>query len=119
MTAPDRHVWQLTDEELSLWIATKLEPKPTVPYWLESIEAWRFHYGTDAWVPQDFVNDPAMAVMLMERGKLSVQPLGDDIWMVGLVWMNGTVTMYTCVAKNSNLCRAVAESFCLANGWTP
>lgn len=72
----------MTDDELSRWIAEKLEPLSTLPNdddcdmadmesfptdcWLAS---WRLSQVTGfhvpSWQPRDMVNDPAMTVMLL------------------------------------------------------
>lgn len=116
-----------SDEELSRAICNHfepvagLEPIPSSPddrghfpdvsplrYWfLATRPNWR-------WSPVSMMS-PAMTVMLMERGKLGVLPMGDS-WLVGQPWMNGTVTMYANSASNPKLGRAVAEAFALSQG---
>ena len=129
----------ISDEDLSRWIADKFEPKPDFnitkvstsewvkrdlrisPNWNGSTTSvgmwiWRgLHIGE--WQPRDIVNDPSMTMMLLEKSKLSLIALDQDTWMCGQQWMNGTVALYANAAKSKSLGRAVAEAFALANGF--
>ena len=127
---------ELTDEQLSRWIAKKLEPCPAkdaIPAgstynvskpsrWLlvgvSSTGAWWCHFDIDFgysigdWQPRDIVNDPAMTVMLLEKlSRYYVELSGRFI--------NGTMH-YIC-NKHLNptlvLGRAVAEAFTLCQGF--
>lgn len=81
-------VSELTDEQLSGFIAKKLEPfaklpKPTdaefdlylannCQRWLKEFKCWEMRFVFEdgdkgGWQPRDMVNDPAMTVMLLEK----------------------------------------------------
>lgn len=69
---------ELSDEDLSRWIATKLEPKPVrcTPQAHESVitprqssgRCWVFGYGNDdSRMPCNMISDPAMSDLLLEQ----------------------------------------------------
>lgn len=119
---------ELTDEQISQWIAEKLEPKPAIgiSYSKMAAEGRLWWYGEQngyikCW-PRDMVSDPAMTVMLLE--KLLKSGFNDVQHTTTLTyWKN--VAKWECdegAAKRAlttqSLGRAVAEAFMLANGWT-
>ncbi len=121
----------LSDADLSLWIAAKIEPKPTKRGMYVETSAWRWLWfsteqvqsqgpsevwtTTGEWVPRDMVGDPAMTLMLMTQ-----QP--NFICVVQSPDEPGQFSA-TFFAHPSRWCtglgRAVAEAFALANGWKP
>ena len=129
----------LSDAELSRWIAEKMEPLSSLPNEDDCDSADMQDFPTDCWIasfrlslvtgmhvpgwqPRDMVNDPAMTVMLMERGPICVtrckkagRPKGwtafkPDFSLDGPgdrdVW-----------PENDTIGRAVADAWCLANGY--
>ncbi len=93
---------ELTDRDLSKWIAEKLEPNPG-------------DYDDADWQARDMVNDPAMTLMLLEK-------LMASQFSTNLLLKNHRAVIETFElgrATYSSLPRAVAEAFALANGWTP
>ena len=125
-----------SDEQLSRWIAEKLEPLSTLPneddcdhadmeafpteYWLASYRMSRVTcMHVPSWEPRDMVNDPAMTVMLLEK---MPEP---SLWLESNP--GDAVKIWGCSADMSTnldngwsdrIGRAVAESFALAHGWT-
>ena len=119
------------DQELSLWIAEKLEPAPAWTPLRKSREylgtfysdgkCWQRRFdgeqGQRPQEPRDMVNDPACTVMLMEKllchhgVKLDrgVDPDYCLSWFDGQKWSE---------VDGESLGRAIAEAFALAHGWT-
>jgi len=93
---------EVSDQDLSKWIAEKIEPTPerfpnmvqlhiTDPIWSAKL-CWTLGcmlrddsgewiknaegviVGREEWQPRDMVNDPEMTVMLIEKARLSIQP---------------------------------------------
>ena len=128
----------LSDKELSRWIAEKLEPEPErgLPYWKRCEIPCSACDGTGANAdrtascrrcqgygkvysrcPRDMVNDAAMTVMLLERGLGSLDWVSDGdfkMWRGGFERQDHSRIEYV-TAKT--LGRAVAEAFALANGF--
>lgn len=126
----------LTDEQLSRWIAEKLEPKPTyspkvtghiglsvmTDLSTHSV-AWQWDFQSKQWHPRDLVSNPEMTVMLMEKmhefGNVVIA--GDNGWGVSVYFIdeNGIETWYSRPSQTNNqlLGRAVAEAWALANGY--
>lgn len=127
----------ITDENLSRWIAEKLEsfeslPDPEVGQYAS--KCWRVanrghvpfkEKGIAFYGEADMVNDPAVTVMLIERLRC--------MWMTLTVSKHGVkVSIRTkriplghrgarhviVYSEGERLGRAVAEAFALANGWT-
>lgn len=122
---------ELSDSDLSRWIAEKLEIKPKewqldAPY-LKHI-AWQ--YVEKRWEPRDMVHDPAMTVMLLE--KLMREPKRDCYLTfdhygelanqyeleIGVTDAGYAQGLRGFILHGAQLGRAVAEAFALANGWT-
>lgn len=127
------NISELTDEELSLWIAEKIEPKPTgdptqccacgrrVSHDVHSL-AWTMirDFQTDriVWIPRYSVNNSAMIVMLLDRmlaeGYEVLMMKHKDTYAVYLEL--GLMNFPTDTA--ATLGRVVAESFALSNGFS-
>jgi len=122
---------ELTDAELSRWIAERLEPSCQAPssavtsrpaYWLVEMNPSRMtsaalNSGAQyEWQPRDLVHDPAMTVMLLEKMKSTEKIVicGDGHWYITRYEHEDFYS-----ANSECLGRAVAEAFALANGWKP
>ena len=121
----------LSDDELSRWIAEKLEPKSALTPATAYVSMWGLHKGTtcwrternaaslkiDDWVqwqPRDMVNDAAMMAMLMESGiSVQVEPMPRDDEAKFCAYKLETEIS----VQHNVLGRAVAEASALANGW--
>lgn len=130
---------EVSDVDLSRWIAEKLEPKPDEhlcggkynPYahrnvyecpacifrGLQKRTFQFFTFSNDRfWQPRDMVHDPAMTVMLLEKmGRHTERPLTVSVTTITAYWQ---VDFGGAIAGNERLGRAVAEAFALANGWS-
>ena len=115
----------LAKDELSRWIADKMEPKPkrdieTVRGQKSKYGWWRIEVEHWSWEPCPY-DDPEIAMRLLK-------------WLIenGLkpyfIHLNvgGKSTRLLCASVNGegscmdgDLDRAIAESFALANGWKP
>ena len=118
------NIREISDEDLSQWIAEKLEPRATAKYgskyWrlschVAEMSAPALEAGATAELLRlDMVNDPAMRSILEE----SLLDHGHSI----LVEKDGH-KQYRCSCQHmdtgfvSSLGRALAEYFALANGW--
>lgn len=132
MTTPEpRTVGQLTDEELSLWIANFLEPLSTLepmPTGREDKEAFpdvsplRFWVLATRpewhWKPTNSVNDPACTVMLIER-MLPTHTMTAVALSAACFQEKETGQMHGAgIFKHDYpFRRAIAQCFALANGY--
>lgn len=134
-----------TDAQCSRWIAERLEPFAGLPdaecedgtvgdmsplncYWIDLVELQTTGFFAPAWLPCDFVGNPAMTVMLLtgfwscaavssragDAIRVSKNHPDDDLWRVDVMTPGGMKQL----ASNPKLGRAVVEAFMLANGWT-
>ncbi len=111
----------LTDEQISVWIAEKLEPPVTRGFLptdgfpaYSKTSHWICRHLKDGWQPRDFVNDAEMTVILLEklldtRKAYWLEKRGDDILFERA---NTSDPQYY-----PTLGRAVAEAFMLAHGY--
>lgn len=113
----------LPDETLNLWIAEKLgwrfEVSASGSFWHHPLCIQPQGHKECGRSVLNFVNDPAMTLMLLENMPLVQCGRGGDFrtgrepkhleWTVSC---KGNVYVV-----NKSLGRAVAEAFCLANGW--
>ena len=125
----------LSDEELSRWIAEKLEPEPErgLPYWKRCEIPCSACDGTGANAdrtascrrcqgygkvysrcPRDMVNDAAMTVMLMEKMN---EDDNKPLTLCGTIRTMWRMDWGGFTAQSKTLGRAVAEAFALANGF--
>lgn len=118
----------MSDEELNMWIAEKLEPQPShrtaprqvAPGSPSICDGWKCPGWTEAggyiWQPRAFCSDPACTMMLIQRG-VSVQvenePLFEDSTRYCAYWMGLKIGSSV---NGNDLGRVVAESFALASG---
>lgn len=69
---------EMSNEEKSRWIAEKLEPTPAFLLVYEDPTSYRYSSGrmwawsntediAPSWQPRDFITDPAMTLMLLEK----------------------------------------------------
>lgn len=130
---------EISDADLSLWIANKLEPKPND--WSEHLyfspkNAWLCHnpqsnvrVGQYEWVARDMVNDTEMTVMLMdslmrdERRDcyLSFERVGQNAqqyeFEIGVTEFGFHQGQRGVVIHGKQFGRLIAEAFALAQGW--
>lgn len=109
---------EISDEDLSLWIAKRLGYRKAAEGQLS--DHW-FAPDDQRILEEDlpdFVNDPACTVMLMEKmaGDGGFSMAGSSMGFSCLSMRMGFSDSSGC---KEQLGRAVAEAFCLANGWTP
>lgn len=128
---------EVSDQELSRWIAEKLEPEPEKinehgdsrgGWWLWCYQH-RLHgteiVDTGKWQPRNVVNDPALTVKLIEHsGFVSLFLLedGKEPCIYHAEFCGAVSHSLDCgenmrVASNPDPGRAIAEAFALANGW--
>lgn len=126
-------VSEVTNEELSRWIAEKLEaeppscsftldfprpPRSPLGYWSLMYSYLTLHMMTRKATPRDMVNDPAMTVMLLERMiRLDCTRLVFRHWPDGcrldLHFVDGRLIGIPAETVG----RAVAEAAALTLGW--
>jgi|SRR5581483_1383528 len=114
-------IQELSDAELSRWIAEKLGLSDMAHAVVHGAGACsrckRFLPLPERDCVDDYINDPAMTVMLLEKLRpLHVQiTLDMDYFGIVIGWPESRYWR-----SNSHLTasRAVAEAFALANGWT-
>ncbi len=119
---------RMTDSELSLKIAESLEPRPKIQhpddYWYDiksPLGFWRAQYFEGSgWrvIPNDFVNDPAMTMMLIKTpGFLSLKArLSGDIQEYQATFLKPVTSKpFICECDwEDDLGRAVAEAYAMA-----
>lgn len=129
---------ELSPQQKSRWIAEMLEPKPTcesdsrndycsceLPDWVDDDDGvdyytsegnlWIFAYlGGGQWkqCPRDFVDDPAMTVLLMEQ---MAQPRSYGFMFKAV--MECIYGFDTARPDDPRLQRAVVDAFMLWKGW--
>lgn len=129
----------MSDEELSLWIAEFLEPKPDEACTEDDVEftddGWRVFYSPirmwmrfqkpttfqeKGWhlVKRDMVNDPAMTVMLVKNLMPKLLSITSNWNGASHYWQVQTSfdTDQDVPATNKDFGRAVAEAFAMAHG---
>lgn len=124
------HVGQLSDEELSRWIASKIEPEATLPWdcgGYSTLRVWRRnkrmmeHKFEWHWTPRDMVSDPAMTVLLLEKLlKKGANICGSGAAVIGAEWPDVVVEYGATTEQSvtsSRLGRAICEAFALANNY--
>lgn len=109
------------DFQLSEWIAQKIEPVlPPEPKgdanYLSPERCYRWNIGGALrweWQAQDFVNDPAMTVMLFDKMHATVVHISEGY---NVLYHADNMPHWT--GSRPHLGRTLAEAFALANGWT-
>ena len=122
----------LTDGQLSRWIAEKLEPLESLPkenvspsplgFWHRP-RVFTGHTFDHSWQPRDMVNDPAMTVMLLANRKFvslnQIEDCDEGPWEA--CFCKHAQHSIACEAfatvMADTMQRAVAEAFALANGF--
>lgn len=70
----------------------------------------------DLWAnTPNFFTDPACTLMLMEKGKISIDPVG-PLWAAGIRWYNGSVAMLAHSDQAKTIGEAVALAYCAMKG---
>ena len=108
------------DQELSLWIGKKLGyEKACYGRWHAPDCKHPIRDGSCCGLIEklpDFVNDPAMTVMLMEK----LRAVGHLQLFAGLIqYTDFRAAQRKHECRHATLGRAVAEAFALAHDWTP
>lgn len=113
---------QLSDQDISKWIAEKLEPLP-LPYQRGYAKFWlpAGSIRDDTSVrPRDIVNEPAMTVMVIELMLDEQKDVLEQISRRMLERREADRKAYPYLPRNIQFFfrRAVTEVFMLMHGWT-
>jgi hypothetical protein len=123
---------QVSDADLSRWIAEKLEPfasmmennsaicpfSPLNCWHLVDVLRKKPEKSTTEWQPRDMVHDAAMTVMLLEKLIRNCSHLVFQHWPDGCRLDMHELSRQQIAVPAETVGRAVAEAFALAHGWS-